>query len=73
MEDVDADPWADILSMWSKPFMPNLMNTVVFLVETSQLVAVLFVNYKGRPWMKGLTENHGELHSKTHNKIFENA
>eukprot|EP00750_Incisomonas_marina_P025782 INCI5672.1.p1 GENE.INCI5672.1~~INCI5672.1.p1 ORF type:complete len:1383 (-),score=266.40 INCI5672.1:151-4299(-) len=55
----DADPWADILSMWSKPFMPNLMNTVVFLVETSQLVAVLFVNYKGRPWMKGMTENHG--------------
>ena len=23
-----------------------------------QCVAVLLVNYKGRPWMKGLTENH---------------
>jgi cation-transporting ATPase 13A1 len=57
--DADEDPWADVWSMWSKPFMPNLMNTTVFLVETSQLVAVLFVNYKGRPWMKGLTENHG--------------
>ena len=30
----------------------------VFLVETSQCIAVLLVNYKGRPWMKGLTENH---------------
>lgn len=44
--------------MWSAPFKPNLMNTVVFLVETAQIVAVLFVNYKGRPWMKGVTENH---------------
>merc|ERR1712100_827047 len=41
----------------SMPFKPNLMNTVVFLVETSQIIAVLFVNYKGRPWMKGITEN----------------
>merc|ERR1711939_801642 len=33
------------------------MNTVVFLVETAQTVAVLLVNYKGQPWMKGLLEN----------------
>ncbi len=39
----DADPWADVLSMWSKPFLPNLMNTVVFLVETSQLVVCVVV------------------------------
>eukprot|EP00501_MAST-03F_sp_TOSAG23-6_P000377 GSMAST32.ASY1.ANO1.386.1 assembled CDS len=56
--DVTADPFADIMFMWSRPFMPNLMNTVVFLVETSSIVAVLFVNYKGRPWMKGTIENH---------------
>jgi len=54
----EDDPLGDIMAMWSTPFMPNLMNTVVFLVETSQMVAVLFVNYKGRPWMKGLLENH---------------
>eukprot|EP00941_MAST-03F_sp_MAST-3F-sp1_P000457 g457.t1 len=54
----DLDPFADIMFMWSRPFMPNLMNTVVFLVETSSIVAVLFVNYKGRPWMKGTIENH---------------
>jgi len=54
----EDDPFAFVTSMWATPFLPNLLNTAVFLVETSQMVAVLFVNYKGRPWMKGLTENH---------------
>ena len=54
----EDDPWAEIMSLWQAPFKPNLLNTVVFLVETSQMIAVLFVNYKGRPWMKGLLENH---------------
>ena len=54
----EDDPWAEIMSMWQAPFKPNLLNTVVFLVETSQMIAVLFVNYKGRPWMKGILENH---------------
>eukprot|EP00667_Euglena_gracilis_P000330 EG_transcript_331 len=47
-----------LMSLWSAPFKPNLLNTVVFLVETAQMVAVLLVNYKGRPWMKGILENH---------------
>ncbi|GBG27063.1 Manganese-transporting ATPase 1 [Hondaea fermentalgiana] len=51
------DAMADIMLMWQTPFMPNLMNTVIFLVETSQMMAVLFVGYKGRPWMLGLLEN----------------
>ena len=38
---------------WTAPFMPNLLNSTVFLVETSQMIAVFFCNYKGRPWMKG--------------------
>ena len=54
----EDDPFAFVTSMWATPFLPNLLNTAVFLVETSQMVAVLFVNYKGRPWMKGLLENH---------------
>jgi cation-transporting ATPase 13A1 len=54
----DQDPWAEMKAMWMTPFKPNLLNTVVFLVETSQMIAVLFVNYKGRPWMKGVLENH---------------
>jgi len=27
-------------------------------VETAQIISVLFVNYKGRPFMKGILENH---------------
>jgi manganese-transporting P-type ATPase len=38
--------------------MPNLLNSTVFLVETSQMISVFFANYKGRPWMKGMLENH---------------
>jgi cation-transporting ATPase 13A1 len=30
---------------------------VVFLVTTAQQVSVMFVNYKGRPFMQGITEN----------------
>lgn len=52
----DWTAWA--LSMINTPFLPNLLNTVIWLVETSQMCAVIFVNYKGRPWMKGIMENH---------------
>lgn len=41
----------------SIPFKNNLLNTCCWLVETAQQVSVIFVNYKGRPWMKGLLEN----------------
>ncbi|KAF4727728.1 hypothetical protein FOZ62_005966 [Perkinsus olseni] len=41
----------------SVPYQPNLLNTVMFLVKSSQQVAVLVVNYKGRPWMQGYLEN----------------
>ena len=54
----DGDWVAQAMAIWTTPFLPNLLNTSVFLVETSQCIAVLLVNYKGRPWMKGLTENH---------------
>jgi cation-transporting ATPase 13A1 len=56
--DNSDDPLAEFWSFWSKPFKPNLFNTVVFLVQTSQSIGVLLVNYKGRPWMKGVLENH---------------
>jgi cation-transporting ATPase 13A1 len=45
-------------AFWSAPFLPNLLNSVVFLVQTSQVISVFFANYKGRPWMKGMMENH---------------
>jgi len=56
-EEEEKDWYEQVLEMWLYPFLPNLMNTVVFLVETAQTVAVLMVNYKGQPWMKGLLEN----------------
>eukprot|EP01062_Namystynia_karyoxenos_P012094 TRINITY_DN14338_c0_g1_i1.p1 TRINITY_DN14338_c0_g1~~TRINITY_DN14338_c0_g1_i1.p1 ORF type:complete len:1561 (+),score=701.51 TRINITY_DN14338_c0_g1_i1:139-4821(+) len=54
----EDDPLASFWMAWQAPFKPNLLNTVTFLVENAQIVAVLFVNYKGRPWMKGVLENH---------------
>jgi cation-transporting ATPase 13A1 len=56
IEEEDWLQWA--MQMWNTPFLPNLLNTVIWLVETSQMCAVTFVNYKGRPWMKGIMENH---------------
>lgn len=56
-EEEEEDWYESAMRMWFSPFLPNLMNTVIFLVETAQTVAVLMVNYKGQPWMKGLLEN----------------
>ena len=59
LEENEEDSFSMISqALWLRPFMPNLLNTVVFLVETSQMIGILFVNYKGRPWMKGILENH---------------
>ena len=61
--DGEENPYAttfgvDYLSMFKAiPYKANLLNTVMFLVKTAQQVAVLLVNYKGRPWMQGATEN----------------
>jgi cation-transporting ATPase 13A1 len=54
----EGDYMASMMALWTTPFMPNLLNTSVFLVETSQCIATLLVNYKGRPFMKGISENH---------------
>ncbi|EOD40701.1 hypothetical protein EMIHUDRAFT_69586, partial [Emiliania huxleyi CCMP1516] len=50
----------EAMALWTTPFMPNLLNTCVFLVETAQCIGVLLItdHYKGRPWMKGISENH---------------
>ena len=48
----EDDVMCQLTSFWAAPFMPNLLNTTVFLVETSQMISVFFANYKGRPWMK---------------------
>lgn len=35
--------------MWQAPFLPNLLNSTVFLVETSQMISVFFANYEVPP------------------------
>eukprot|EP01083_Nonionella_stella_P087110 242202_1 len=56
---------------WSKPhtptdeetrdpegkFKPNVLNTVVFLVSTIQIVATFAANYAGYPFMQSLSDN----------------
>merc|ERR1719383_1670051 len=56
-EIMGEDAFNDVTWFMSVPFKTNLLNTCCWLVETSQQVAVIFVNYKGQPWMKGLLEN----------------
>jgi manganese-transporting P-type ATPase len=42
-------------------FRPSVMNTIVFLLSIAQQVSVFVVNYKGRPFMQGLTDNRALL------------
>ncbi len=44
-------------------FEPNVMSSVIFLVQGVQTVSVCAVNYKGRPFMKSMTDNPGLLYS----------
>jgi manganese-transporting P-type ATPase len=44
----EDDLMCQMQAFWMAPFMPNLLNSVVFLVETSQMISVFFTNYKGK-------------------------
>lgn len=44
-------------------FVPNVMSTVVFLINCVQTVSVCAVNYKGRPFMRSMANNPGLLYS----------
>jgi len=57
IEGMDEEVFNEWNWFMSVPFKSNLLNTCCWLVETSQQVSVIFVNYKGRPWMKGMLEN----------------
>jgi cation-transporting ATPase 13A1 len=43
-------------------FSPNVLNSVVFLLSSSQVVATFFANYRGRPFMISLRENRPLLY-----------
>mmetsp|Transcript_4625 Transcript_4625/g.8342 ORF Transcript_4625/g.8342 Transcript_4625/m.8342 type:complete len:1474 (-) Transcript_4625:187-4608(-) len=57
IEGMEEDTFNDWNWFMSVPFKNNLLNTCCWLVETSQQISVILVNYKGRPWMKGVLEN----------------
>jgi cation-transporting ATPase 13A1 len=57
IEGMDEEAFNEWNWFMSVPFKPNLLNTCCWLVETSQQISVVLVNYKGRPWMKGVLEN----------------
>lgn len=44
-------------------FKPSVINTIIFLLSIAQQVNVFTVNYKGRPFMQGLTDNRMLLRS----------
>ncbi|KAE9554755.1 hypothetical protein FO519_002016 [Halicephalobus sp. NKZ332] len=44
-------------------FSPNLLNTAVYVMSMALQVATFAVNYRGRPFMEGLTENKPMLYS----------
>lgn len=44
-------------------FEPSILNTVVWYMSTVQQCCVFGVNYKGRPFMQGLTENAPLMYS----------
>jgi len=46
-----------IMAALCRPFKPNPLNSVVFLVELSQRATALLINYRGRPWMNSPLQN----------------
>ncbi|TMW63721.1 hypothetical protein Poli38472_002662 [Pythium oligandrum] len=56
-------PTGDVAHSKPGEFKPNVMSTVIFLINGVQTVSVCAVNYKGRPFMKSMTENPGLLYS----------
>lgn len=42
-----------------KTFSPSLLNTAMFLMQLAQQVSTFAVNYIGRPFREGITENRG--------------
>ncbi len=58
-----AKQYESVQAVPDAKFQPSVFNTVVFLVSAMQQVAVMAVNYKGRPFMEGLSDNKGLRYS----------
>ncbi|KXS17953.1 hypothetical protein M427DRAFT_235935 [Gonapodya prolifera JEL478] len=44
-------------------FQPNLLNTAIYLVSLTMQISTFAINYQGRPFREGLTENKPLYHS----------
>ncbi|KAJ3338398.1 hypothetical protein HDU93_009563 [Gonapodya sp. JEL0774] len=44
-------------------FKPNLLNTAIYLVSLTMQISTFAINYQGRPFREGLTENKPLYHS----------
>jgi cation-transporting ATPase 13A1 len=40
-------------------FKPSLLNTAIYLLQLAQQISTFAVNYQGRPFREGITENRG--------------
>jgi cation-transporting ATPase 13A1 len=54
---------ADYLVDLKGDFKPNILNTIIFLLSTTQQVSVFLANYKGEPFMQSIRKNRPLLYS----------
>ncbi|GAA5937029.1 ion-transporting P-type ATPase SPF1 [Sporobolomyces koalae] len=51
------DPQADVVVDLEAKFSPNLLNSCIYLISLSQQVSTFAINFTGRPFREGITEN----------------
>ena len=52
-----TDPRAGIPVDLDAKFSPSLLNSVIYLISLSQQVSTFAINFQGRPFREGITEN----------------
>ncbi len=52
-----TEPQADVVVDLEAKFSPNLLNSCIYLLSLSQQVSTFAINFQGRPFREGITEN----------------